>query len=708
MASAVERDARTIGDALDILAHGRATYPRSRPVRDYSDGRVRVSLGAREVYSYGTHFPLFRFVRRGPRTRPLVVLNGDTWGGPRTRTPDHQAAARRYAAELAETVVIPFSALDGAGIDLDSIRPIHVRPDETWQETVRVESWDDVPTWRRSVWDRDAHASRPLAPDDDGAYTWQETRHRLGDALFSAVREETYTRPARPFEVSRDGASRDGASNPPRVRLEVSPRESYCGAREDSGSGPHEVGPSGACIHCGRPIETRVTVRRRAVYLSSFDYQERAPLYFLAELPRGAGARTVDSALDALAPRAVHAARARGIDVVRQGDVFFIRTRLELAELESRGIVSRARLTQWTRDARARQGETGYVAPLDAAARRRMAEWRRAEWRRTFANALEQVSAPAPLESWQERQERRAARAAEWSAMLRRHELERAAAAAARVGMDEPESGPCPVCNAPIGARCARALDVYRPDWQRDPLAKVHAAELTAFRRGVRAFRGPGPWTDTRGARRLWQERRAAHELELSRSRAYLRRLVFGAGAHRRAPSSSVYGSYYRTESETTRQRRELVSRIRMARETLQRLEREGCHDGLGNRSRAAARDGYRRRFSAGPPALVAWGMSGAAARAKFYPAENHGPTIAKRRERVRRALAIYGTAHSATETVRTRSGAVYVRGTVRHVPELEPGRGGTPDHRPLELGTDGAYWLAVRNTVPRQRTRTL
>ena len=143
-----------------------------------------------------------------------------------------------------------------------------------------------------------------------------------------------------------------------------------------------------------------------------------------------------------------------------------------------------------------------------------------------------------------------------------------------------------------------------------------------------------------------------------------------------------------------------------MARERLETLERRGARDSLENTSRAAARDSYRRRFSAGPPALVAWRMSGAAAAARFIPSENDGATIAKRREQVRRALAIYGTAHAAREVFRTRAGAVYVRGTVRHVPALEPGRTGAPDHRPLDLGTDGALWLAVRNTVPRQAAR--
>jgi hypothetical protein len=72
--------------------------------------------------------------------------------------------------------------------------------------------------------------------------------------------------------------------------------------------------------------------------------------------------------------------------------------------------------------------------------------------------------------------------------------------------------------------------------------------------------------------------------------------------------------------------------------------------------------------------------------------------------ERVRRHLAIYGTAHSATR-VATVGGAVYVSGTVRHVPDLEEGRGGRRDHAALDLPA-GAWYLAVRNTVPRASRR--
>jgi hypothetical protein len=161
-----------------------------------------------------------------------------------------------------------------------------------------------------------------------------------------------------------------------------------------TGSDLHETGPSGACIHCGRPLSARVEVRRRARYLSSFDMNERPPLYFLAQVPRGAG-DTVESALDSLAPRAVHAAMARGRDVRRQGDVFFIETDLSTLELELRG-ARFARLTQWTRDARARRGEVCYRAPLSAAARRRETAYARRLFHERFGPYLDRASDRAP------------------------------------------------------------------------------------------------------------------------------------------------------------------------------------------------------------------------------------------------------------------------------------------------------------------------
>lgn len=83
--------------------------------------------------------------------------------------------------------------------------------------------------------------------------------------------------------------------------------------------------------------------------------------------------------------------------------------------------------------------------------------------------------------------------------------------------------------------------------------------------------------------------------------------------------------------------------------------------------------------------------------------------------EEARRALMIYGTGHTASEVVVAKGGTTYIRGIMHHDPHLED-----PDRRrehvdvrlgdaPTELGeeqTDRKWYLAVRNTVPRRRSR--
>ncbi len=631
-----ERDATTIGDSVAIHAYGAARDNRGRKLtapRTYSTNAVWPA-GA-EVWSYGSHFPLYRFVHETGR-RPLFVLNGDRWGGSRSRTPDHQAAARAaIAATSIDSCVIPFTALDGAGIDKDSIRLIHARPDENWTEDRSAETLAGVPLWERTVhyqvtlesetlagvadrhrrvhrelsdtevetvraaggyvsdtWkysyaDRlpDADGiyrwteprTRPLAPGEDGRFHWTAHVHRLGDCLFSAVREiREPDRAAEPFESERHTA---------RETLELiadGGGGGFCRSAPEGdrplGHGIHEAGPSGACIHCGYALTVRAVWRRRARYLSSFDTNETPPLYFLAEVPRGAGG-TVETATEALAPRAVHAALARGAEVLRQGDIFLIPTNVTAPELVYRGIRSRARLTQWTRGARARKGETGYSEPMRAA-----------DWRRARALA---------------RREYRAGRAA----------------LAAAPEPNRPKSEP--------------------------------------------------------NARRLWQKIRADHAERLARARAELRRATFRA---------SLYG-------------------IQSARRTLENLETRGAVDSWGNRNRRHARDSYRR--NAVPDAASRWRLCLIAAHERLRP-ELYGVRAEAMRERIRAAVSIYGTAHSASEVITLRSGAVYVRGTVRHVPALDLAqpawaRGRRPDHRPTVLGNGERWYLAVRNTVPRQ-----
>lgn len=58
-------------------------------------------------------------------------------------------------------------------------------------------------------------------------------------------------------------------------------------------------------------------------YLSGYDKQEDPPLYFLCRLPKAAF--TVDHAREILKPRSVIQAESQGMQVRRQGDIFFIR-----------------------------------------------------------------------------------------------------------------------------------------------------------------------------------------------------------------------------------------------------------------------------------------------------------------------------------------------------------------------------------------------
>lgn len=522
--SALDNDERTIGDALDVFTFGAPTFARSRAIRDYANGRVRFNERTREIYSYGSHFPLVRVLPKGAaRRRPLYVLNGDVWRGSASRTRSHQAIARRLCAELGDTVVIPFSALNGARIAIDSIRPVHVRPDTTWSETV-TQAPADTPDYRKRSYDYRTQEYSPVAPDDDGMYRWQETHHRLGDCLFSAVR-------------------------------------------------------------------TGETARRR--YLSSFDYEEPAPLYFLVQVPRGAGS-TVETAIDSLAPRAVWAARARGLEVRRQGDVFFVETALTDDALAQRGIRSRARLTQWDRDAKPRKGETGYIHETAQEKRARVARFhamRRREYRRLLAEYQTSTS--------------------------------------------------------------ARHVDCY--PWRADKRRKVRECRESIARHEDRLSQGDA-WTGYAG----YTAENAARGLE--RETVRLAEILQESRAHRRDRAAMC------------------ATRLR----TWNAADDAYLTD--GNRARAAW-------FRAHELALQKYGAPDMS-RPRDY------------RERVRRALSIYETAHTAREVITVTGGAVYVRGKVSHRPELDSGRPSwdrAPDHRPLDL--DPSVWfLAIRNRVPRSR----
>jgi hypothetical protein len=79
----------------------------------------------------------------------------------------------------------------------------------------------------------------------------------------------------------------------------------------------------------------RVAGRRggERYYLSGYDAQENPPLYFLCQLP--GPVTTVEEARESLKPASVKTALAAGLDVVRQGDIFAIRSDLTMRQLKT-------------------------------------------------------------------------------------------------------------------------------------------------------------------------------------------------------------------------------------------------------------------------------------------------------------------------------------------------------------------------------------
>lgn len=609
--------------------------------------RVQFNIGRREFYSYSTHFPLARYVpaKRGRCAQWLI--NGDVWrGGGWTVTPAHQADTRQAIAQAiadaaargvrVESLIIPFSALDGAGIERDSIRPLHVREDrrETFTNTANVPR--DVVTRPLPTREDAERRARAIDPRGEAIHitdtlgtlaldvltvsdtSGREDRHKLTCAkLTRAVcylgmfygaapdfKREWHDYDPPQVQLWLDGSSRvtvhDNGGDT--VTLVWSTERHWlgdslfsaervtrqrCAVCRGTGVGTGAlVAPS--CEHCrGRGLRD---VHKRSKFLSSFDYNEPWPLYFLAALPRTSRAKTVSMATEDLAPAAVHAAYARGLAVKRQGDIFVIPTPLTDANIAARA-VRRARLTMWTRNAKPRKGELGYRTPLTKRELAAYAKLVRKTALTTMRGHMAADTRPHTPHGWRAVKRRELAAIAD---IIAGHERRIVAGEDTCQCADNHNrsnaSRPCAECERPI---------------------YYYAYTVANAVQGL-------------------ERERAAYTAKLAESRPRCKGYA--------ATGRRIHGRCY-------------------------------------NR------------------ALNAWQDAKKTANARYCPPRD----TAKFRE----TLAIYGTAHTATEVAVCKGGVTYVRGILRHVPGILNERRNA-EHRTVAL--DGAVWyLAVRNTVPRQ-----
>lgn len=330
------------------------------PPRDTFQIMVRGDL----LYSYGTHFELARPLRNKRGKIHGYLLNGDTYS---VTTSAHQSHVRHLLSDE-ETVIIPYEALNSAGIDLASVRIVHVKPDTTTTTHHRTTEIPEGARWRREEIseyrdpsDADYAAALVRATEDaKRSHEGRARRHRDDPKIWSdpgefepPTKNDLYLYSKRVVTGHVDKLHTSSRMYAPEITvttLETGETEytwtttrhwlgeSLIKARvtwttqetcpECGGKGLHPMVGDGWDIRC-RTCDrgwSRGTVtknhHRWAYYLSGFDHEEARPLYFFAELPHGVKPETVAEAYETLKPDPVKMAEQMNRPIFRQGDIF--------------------------------------------------------------------------------------------------------------------------------------------------------------------------------------------------------------------------------------------------------------------------------------------------------------------------------------------------------------------------------------------------
>lgn len=366
----------------DLMTYWGERITAVAPDEEYRERSSIIMRGDR-LFHYGSHFELARIVRRPNGRARMVLLNGDQFRGSGGWGPSTNArqwgvrkiVERETAGTNIVTLNVPFSALDAAGIDFDSITVLDTREDR-YERTERIVSelpsdisQDDAGPYTYS---HPGYRRERVVQREDGKWIVPEYRHWLADSLFKAASNEWRLRPAtreerevylvweewsnrrRELDRAFTDAMRDAANahflkrryDMGAAQLEDRPLPTdeeiaaLDRAREEARAAlnAHDElkPPHNEVLRRGKKLVVERRVRRWAKYLSSFDYNEAGRPYFLCELRYRSPANTVAEAIDDLRPDAVIAAQASGVEVLRQGDVFAIPTALTTRELKSR------------------------------------------------------------------------------------------------------------------------------------------------------------------------------------------------------------------------------------------------------------------------------------------------------------------------------------------------------------------------------------
>lgn len=286
--------------------------------RYLSPERCSVKVIGDNLYSYGSHFELARRLSDG-----VFLCNGDTWGSFTGRQQgqlrnvldgDRRWNGKTYATHTTayDRVVIPYSALNAAGIDLDSIKIIEKRDDHSIEV---LRNGASLPNHLFGYW-RAANYPRSFAGDDHSKPIHGPANQNQIGYWFR-------------------GAMGYAKKTPEMCRQEWDKiKDDYAVSFDESTKRWHWTDHRHQLGECVFDCELVVYggSRRQATFISAWDNQDTGT-YFLSELPHPVA--SLDGAYEALKPQTVRLAELEGKRIVRQGDIFAVETDLTTRQVKA-------------------------------------------------------------------------------------------------------------------------------------------------------------------------------------------------------------------------------------------------------------------------------------------------------------------------------------------------------------------------------------
>lgn len=127
----------------------------------FGRGQNRIFGEADRIFSYGHHFELARILRTKKDEPRTWLLNGDRFSVTTSRHQTEIRSAIRRKSDL-PSVIIPYTALESAGVDLNSVEIVEVTADR-WVDTDHVTyEQPDGSKWRKVV----HHGYVDLSPEE--------------------------------------------------------------------------------------------------------------------------------------------------------------------------------------------------------------------------------------------------------------------------------------------------------------------------------------------------------------------------------------------------------------------------------------------------------------------------------------------------------------------------------------------------------------